>query len=157
TPRRSPESNGLAEAFFGSFKRDYVYQACLETFETVGQQIPVWLDHSNQQTPHSALGMQSPAAFYADWRVKNTKRPVQNEVGQYTVSLKVLAQQWQGRRHSWNRRSIKKFPSKTSLPSGTLWGLTSGRPKESLLTNGSRDLLAIDHENVVYGTAASAH
>ena len=25
TPRRSPESNGLAEAFFGSFKRDYVY------------------------------------------------------------------------------------------------------------------------------------
>jgi len=28
TPRRSPESNGLAEAFFGSFKRDYVYQAC---------------------------------------------------------------------------------------------------------------------------------
>ena len=24
TPRRSPESNGLAEAFFGSFKRDYV-------------------------------------------------------------------------------------------------------------------------------------
>ncbi len=34
TPRRSPESNGLAEAFFGSFKRDYVYQSCLETVET---------------------------------------------------------------------------------------------------------------------------
>nr|MBI3614120.1 DDE-type integrase/transposase/recombinase [Nitrospirota bacterium] len=29
TPRRSPESNGLAEAFFESFKRDYAYQACL--------------------------------------------------------------------------------------------------------------------------------
>jgi len=28
TPRRSPESNGLAEAFFGSFKRGDVYQAC---------------------------------------------------------------------------------------------------------------------------------
>jgi putative transposase len=78
TPRRSPESNGLAEAFFGSFKRDYVYQACLETFETVERQIPVWIDHYNQQAPHSALGMQSPAEFYADWRVKNTKRPVQN-------------------------------------------------------------------------------
>lgn len=30
---RSPESNGLAEAFFGSFKRVYVYQACLETVD----------------------------------------------------------------------------------------------------------------------------
>ena len=29
TPRRSPESNGLAEAFSGSLGRDYVYQACL--------------------------------------------------------------------------------------------------------------------------------
>ena len=36
TPRRSPESNGLAEAFFGSFKRDDVYRACLETLEEVG-------------------------------------------------------------------------------------------------------------------------
>ncbi len=78
TPRRSPESNGLAEAFFGSFKRDYVYQACLETVEAVGRQIPAWIDHYNQQAPHSALGMQSPAEFYADWRVKNTTRPVQN-------------------------------------------------------------------------------
>jgi len=63
TPRRSPESNGLAEAFFGSVKRDYVYQACLETFETVERQIHGWIDHYNQQAPHSALGMQSPAAF----------------------------------------------------------------------------------------------
>jgi transposase InsO family protein len=74
----SPGVNGLAEAFFGSFKRDYVYQACLETLETVGRQIPVWIDHYNQQAPYSALGMQSPAVFYADWKVKNTKRPVRN-------------------------------------------------------------------------------
>jgi transposase InsO family protein len=38
--RRRPQSNGLAEAFFGSFKRDYVYQACLETLEKVGRQVP---------------------------------------------------------------------------------------------------------------------
>jgi len=57
TPRRSPESNGLAEAFFGSVKRDYVYQAYLETFETVERQIHGWIDHYNQQAPHSALGM----------------------------------------------------------------------------------------------------
>jgi len=45
TPRRSPESNGLAEAFFGSFKRDYVYQACLETLEEVRRQVPAWIEH----------------------------------------------------------------------------------------------------------------
>ena len=78
TPRRSPESNGLAEAFFGSFKRDYVYQACLETFAEVGRQIPTWIEHYNQKAPHSALKMQAPAEFYAEWRVKNTKQPVQN-------------------------------------------------------------------------------
>jgi putative transposase len=59
TPRRSPQSNGLAEAFFGSFKRDYVYQACLETLEEVGQQVPAWIDHYNREAPHSALNMQS--------------------------------------------------------------------------------------------------
>lgn len=78
TPRRSPESNGLAEAFFGSFKRDYVYQACLETLEEVGRQLPTWIEHYNREAPHSALGMQSPAEFYAEWLVKNKTRPVQN-------------------------------------------------------------------------------
>ena len=78
TPRRSPESNGLAEAFFGSFKRDYVYQACLDTLETVAHQVPAWIAHYNHHAPHSALGMRSPAEFYADWRVKNKTRPVQN-------------------------------------------------------------------------------
>lgn len=78
TPRRSPESNGLAEAFFGSFKRDYVYQACLETMDDVARQLPGWIEHYNQQAPHSALGMQSPAEFYAVWLGKNKIRPVQN-------------------------------------------------------------------------------
>jgi transposase InsO family protein len=77
TPRRSPESNGLAEAFFGSLKRDYVYQACLETLETVAHQVPQWIEHYNQHAPHSALGMQTPAEFYAEWLVKNKTRPVQ--------------------------------------------------------------------------------
>ncbi len=76
-PRRSPESNGLAEAFFGSFKRDYVYQACLETMEDVARQVPGWIEHYNHQAPHSALGMRAPADFYAEWTVKNSKQPVQ--------------------------------------------------------------------------------
>lgn len=51
----------VAEAFFGRFKRDYVYQACRETLEEVGQQVPGWIDHDNQEAPHSALGMQTSA------------------------------------------------------------------------------------------------
>jgi len=78
TPRRSPESNGLAEAFFGSFKRDYVYQACLETVDAVARQLPGWIEHYNQQAPHSALAMQSPAEYDEGWLVKNKIRPVQN-------------------------------------------------------------------------------
>jgi putative transposase len=78
TPRRSPESNGLAEAFFGSFKRDYVYQGELESPETVAQQLPEWIKDYNQIAPHSALGMKSPAQFYADWLLKNKRMPVQN-------------------------------------------------------------------------------
>lgn len=78
TPRRSPESNGLAEAFFGSFKRDYVYQACLKTFAVVEHHVPQWINHYNHEAPHSALGMQSPAEFYAKWSVNNTKQPVHN-------------------------------------------------------------------------------
>lgn len=78
TPRRSPESNGLAEAFFGSFKRDYVYQACLETLADVAQQLPAWIEHYNHQAPHSALKMRSPAECYAEWVVKTKNLPVQN-------------------------------------------------------------------------------
>ena len=78
TPRRSPESNGLAEAFFGSFKRDYVYQSCLETLADTPRQVPGWIAHYNQEAPHSALGMQSPTQWYADWLVKKQQLPVQN-------------------------------------------------------------------------------
>lgn len=70
TPRCSPESNGLAEAFFGSFKRDYVYQGELESLEAVAQKLPEWIKDYNEVAPHSALGMKSPVQFYADWRSK---------------------------------------------------------------------------------------
>jgi putative transposase len=68
----------LAEAFFGSFKRDDVYQACLETLEEVRRQVPGWIDHYNRDAPHSALGMQAPAEFYAAWLAKNKTQPVHN-------------------------------------------------------------------------------
>ena len=36
-----------------------------------------WIEHYNQQAPHSALGMRAPADFYAEWTVKNSRQPVQ--------------------------------------------------------------------------------
>jgi len=82
TPIRSPQSNGMAEAFFGRFKRDYVYQNCLETAEEIRRQVPGWLDDYNQQAPHRALGMKSPCEYHEEWikshaKVKITKIPVQ--------------------------------------------------------------------------------
>lgn len=55
-----------------------MYQACLETFEELERQVPGWIDHYNREAPHSGLGMQSPAEFYAERLVKNKPRPVPN-------------------------------------------------------------------------------
>src|SRR5207247_8544985 len=66
TPAYSPESNGLAEAFVGTFKRDYVSGAELRDAETVLAQLGGWFDDYNTQAPHSALGMRSPAEYRAE-------------------------------------------------------------------------------------------
>jgi transposase InsO family protein len=65
TPAYSPESNGLAEAFIGAFKRDYVIGAELRDAETVLAQLGGWFDDYKTQAPHSALGMRSPADYRA--------------------------------------------------------------------------------------------
>jgi transposase InsO family protein len=65
TPAYSPGSNGLAEAFIGTFKRDYVDGAELRDAETVLAQLRAWIDDYNTQAPHSALGMRSPADYRA--------------------------------------------------------------------------------------------
>lgn len=78
TPCRSPESNGVVEAFFGTLKRDYVYQSCLETRAEVQRQIPGWLTDYNEVGPHSSLGMRSPRRFYQEWKAKNRLNAVQN-------------------------------------------------------------------------------
>jgi len=64
TPTYSPQSNGQCEAFNGTFKRDYVYENCLDTPEYVAKCLPKWFDDYNTFAPHSALGMKTPFEFF---------------------------------------------------------------------------------------------
>jgi putative transposase len=64
TPTYSPQSNGMCEAFNGTFKRDYVYQNCLDNESEVRRMIGEWVEDYNTFAPHSALGMMSPQDFF---------------------------------------------------------------------------------------------
>lgn len=63
TQSYSPESNGMAEAFVKTIKRDYVYQADCDSAETVLKLLPEWFEDYNHVAPHSALGMRSPVEY----------------------------------------------------------------------------------------------
>ena len=63
TPPYSPESNGMAESFVKSFKRDYVYLADLWTADAVLRDLPRWFDDYNRVRPHKGLRMLSPVEF----------------------------------------------------------------------------------------------
>ena len=59
----SPESNGMAEAFVKTIKRDYVYvNDCVDP-EAVLEMLPSWFSDYNAVAPHSALGMLSPMEY----------------------------------------------------------------------------------------------
>lgn len=63
TPIRSPESNGLAESFVKTFKRDYVRINPLPDAPTVLTAINGWFKDYNENHPHSGLGWRSPRDF----------------------------------------------------------------------------------------------
>ena len=63
TPVRSPESNGIAEAFVKTLKRNYVRITPLPDAATVLGLIPEWIYDYNTVHPHSALAMRSPTEF----------------------------------------------------------------------------------------------
>jgi putative transposase len=57
-PVRSPQSNGMAEAFVKTFKRDYAYIHDRPDAQTVLSQLPHWFEDYNEIHPHKALRMQ---------------------------------------------------------------------------------------------------
>ena len=63
TPIESPQSNGMAEAFVRTIKRDYVRVSSRPNAEAVLRQLPSWIAHYNEVHPHKALGYRSPREF----------------------------------------------------------------------------------------------
>jgi putative transposase len=65
TPIESPQSNGMAEAFVRTIKRDYVRVSLRPNAESVLRQLSSWIAHYNEVHPHKALGYRSPREFIA--------------------------------------------------------------------------------------------
>jgi putative transposase len=63
TPIESPQSNGMAEAFVKTFKRDYARVRPCPDAAAVLRQLDAWFAHYNTVHPHKALGYRSPREF----------------------------------------------------------------------------------------------
>jgi putative transposase len=63
TPIESPQSNGMAEAFVKTFKRDYAQVHPRPDAVTVLRQLDTWFEHYNTIHPHKALSYRSPREF----------------------------------------------------------------------------------------------
>ncbi|MBA3844786.1 MAG: IS3 family transposase [Actinobacteria bacterium] len=66
TPKASPESNGMAEAFVNTLKRDYASGADRCDATTVLEVIADWITDYNAIAPHSALGYRSPLQYRSE-------------------------------------------------------------------------------------------
>ena len=56
TPIESPQSNGMAEAFVKTLKRDYARVNPRPDAASVLRQLDGWFEHYNAVHPHKALG-----------------------------------------------------------------------------------------------------
>jgi putative transposase len=86
TPIESPQSNGMAEAFVKTFKRDYAQVRPRPDAVTVIGQLDQWFAHYNTVHPHKSLGYRSPREFRAS---------VKNGVTDLAVGASRRPHQWQ--------------------------------------------------------------
>nr|WP_308647120.1 IS3 family transposase [Escherichia coli] len=63
TAVRSPESNGIAESFVKTIKRDYISVMPKPDGLTAAKNLAVAFEHYNEWHPHSALGYRSPREY----------------------------------------------------------------------------------------------
>ena len=63
TPVKSPQSNGMSEAFVKTFKRDYVSVNPMPDAQTVLALIGGWIEDYNENHPHSGWKWRSPREF----------------------------------------------------------------------------------------------
>jgi putative transposase len=63
TPIQSPQSNGMAEAFVKTIKRDYARVSARPDAASVLRQLHRWFEHYNTIHPHKALGYRSLREF----------------------------------------------------------------------------------------------
>ena len=63
TPVESPQSNGMAEAFVKTFKRDYVRVSPIPDAATALALLDLWMEDDNTVHPHSRLGYRSPREY----------------------------------------------------------------------------------------------
>ena len=81
TPVRSPESNGISEAFVKTLKPDYARCTVLPDAETTPRLIPEWIDDHTESHPHSGLRFLSPREFSKSPKVRNLNRSLSGETG----------------------------------------------------------------------------
>lgn len=70
TPPRSPQSNGMAEVFVKTLKRDYVRVSECTTSASVLSKIAGWFEDYNKNHPHRELQMSSSAVINNPRRVR---------------------------------------------------------------------------------------
>jgi putative transposase len=63
TPVESPESNGMAEAFVKTLKRDYVRVSLIPNAAAALALVDSWMEDYNTVHPHSRLGYRSPREY----------------------------------------------------------------------------------------------
>jgi len=97
TPIESPQSNGMAEAFVKTLKRDYARVNPRPDAASVLRQLDGWFEHYNAVHPHKALGYLAPRGFRkqleetAENAVGAVRRPLDSTISADAVGLRPSA------------------------------------------------------------------